>query len=1168
MKTTIGQLLVNDALPEDMRDYKRVFDKKGLFSFLEDLARRHPEQYREVTHKLNQIGWRASQETGGYSFGLKHMRKSKAGRAVRERMDEKLAEVLADDSLSDEEREKLIVQQAGREMETQKSEIYAEAREAKNPLAMQVMSGSRGNPMNLASLLGSDVLYTDHHDRVIPVPVTRSYSEGLTPAQYWAGTYGARKGVMATKFATQEAGFLSKQLNQMTHRLVVTDEDHDGEPDIARGLPVDVDDPDSEGSLLSSPVGGYKRNTVLTPKILHNLQRQGVKRLLVRSPTVGGSPEGGIYARDAGVREKGDLPGRGENIGLAAAQAMSEPLSQSQLSAKHSGGVAGEEKGLSGFAYINQLIQVPKTFKGGAVHAQEDGPVTRVEDAPAGGQYVYVGGNKHFVGAGYGLKIKRGDTVEAGDVLSEGIPNPAEVVKHKGVGEGRRYFTQAFRQAMSEAGLQSSRRNAELLSRGLINHVRLTEEYDQFVPDDVIPYATLEHRWKPRQGTRRLPVKEATGKYLEKPVLHYSVGTRIKKSMLPDFEEFGVAEVDAHDDEPPFQPEMIRGMYSVQHDPDWMTRLYGSGQKKSLLTAVHRGGTSDELGTSFVPSIATGVQFGRQGLTKQPELGKAAELEKEAAGGLFGPAMQSKGDLFDGSGGIRNQYGGRNELAGQIGSASYGGSGYGTGVRPGGGGGSSNFGDYRQIVSRMSEAGGGGGGPGGGFGAGGGGGGGSPGSPGAPPGGGQYSRPTGGPSSFVGQLGLAASTLGGWRGLTAGVRGAGRMLGGKSRASLYGASRGAYDTARQIFTPFMDKSTHQVARETAETAAQAAAKATARAAGTTPWYGKPGQWAGDAGQWAARQGQSIAKAAPWAGKLGRGLASGARGAFKAIAPIEFAVRSAYEVPMMFGTDPTTGKNEFRQHAEGTMREAGNWKNTMWNMGGFNPASWVYDPKEGFGFGGTRSYLGRALETGFSPSTLYNIARAPFNIAGTTMDKANIESESAQAAQRINQQRGQEDVDQTLQGWGATPEVAAKYKRQYIDESDWYDTSWNPFSTSEGRMGFVDRATGQPVRPERTAAPSRCIKALRALWRRPSRPRTKGIRSPRRGIRTRPRSSTPATNRCSSAGATRGAACTARRTLPSRWTLRHALRSRLPRRRSKCRISGSSRPSRATTRGRS
>jgi DNA-directed RNA polymerase subunit beta' len=610
LESTVGQILVNDSLPEDLRDYSRVLDKSALSSLLKDVARKYPERYREISFELSQVGRRSAQEQGGFSFGARHLRKSKAAQAIQQKIKSELMGILSDESLTDQQRTDKIVRVVGRESSAQQKAVLEEAVKENNPLGLQVLSGSRGKPMNLASLLAADMLYSDHRDEVIPIPVLRSYSQGLTPAEYWAGTYGARRGIIATKFATQEAGFLSKQLNQAGHRLVVVDEDTDEVSPVTRGLIVDTDDMDNEGSLLAQDTGPFKRNTPLTPKILKQLKRLGKDRILVRSPLVGGSPEGGVYARDVGVREKGLLPGRGEQVGLQAAQALSEPISQGQLSAKHSGGVAGQEKAVGGFQYINQLIQTPKKMQGGAAHSTVDGMVQRVEPAPAGGSYVIINGEKHYVNAGYELKVKKGDEVEAGDLISDGIPNPAIITKYKGVGEGRRYFVREFKKAMASSGMFGHRRNIELLARGLINHVRLTEEVGEHVQDDIIPYSTLEHTYTPREGFKALAPKKAVGKYLERPVLHYTIGTKVRPSMLKDFDEFGVTAVDVHDNPPPFESHMVRGMYQLQHDPDWLTQMYGSGLKESLLESVARGGKSEQRGSSFVPSLATGTDFG------------------------------------------------------------------------------------------------------------------------------------------------------------------------------------------------------------------------------------------------------------------------------------------------------------------------------------------------------------------------------------------------------------------------------------------------------------------------------------------------------------------------------------------------------------------------------
>lgn len=623
--------MIEDALPEEMRGRNITFDKKNMSTLLKELADKHPDKYVDVTKKLSDIGRQVATETGGYSIGLSHLKQMAGTKKTINEIRQKLTGFLADSKLNDKQRNEAIIRSVGGYQQSLMDDVYKEGLAAKNPIAMQIMSGSRGNKMNLSSLLGSDLLYEDHRGDIIPVPVLKSYSQGLTPAEYWAGTYGARKSIISTKFATADAGFFGKQLNQVTHRLSVVDQDDPRQDLAVRGLPVDTDDMDNEGALLAHDFGGYKRNTVLTPKILKDLKARDFSRILVRSPMTGGSPDGGVYARDVGVRERGTLPGRGEMVGMTAAQAVAEPISQGQLSAKHSGGVAGQEKTVGGFQYINQLIQVPKTFKGGAAHTTIDGRVQKIEDAPAGGKYVFINDKPQYVGSGFDLKVKPGDDVEAGDIISEGMPNPSIITEHKGIGEGRKYFVKAFRDSMGSMGLRSHRRNIELIGRGLIDHVRMTEEYGDHVPDDVIPYSTLEHGYKPREGFQTLEPSRALNKYLEKPVLHYSIGTKVRPSMLKDMQYFGIKDVTVHDKPAPFQPEMVRAMYNLHHDPDWMTRMYGSGLKSSLLDATHRGSTSSATGTSFVPGLAKSVDFGRVGQVRQSEPGLKPDLNTPVA---------------------------------------------------------------------------------------------------------------------------------------------------------------------------------------------------------------------------------------------------------------------------------------------------------------------------------------------------------------------------------------------------------------------------------------------------------------------------------------------------------------------------------------------------------
>src|SRR5690606_31715766 len=140
--------------------------------------------------------------------------------------------------------------------------------------------------------------------------------------------------------------------------------------------------------------------------------------------------------------------------------------------------------------------------------------------------------------------------------------------------------------------------------------VEFLDESGDHLPGDIVNYQQLERTWTPRQGFKSLAPKQAVGQYLERPVLHYSIGTKIRPSMLKDFDEFGVNTVDVFPEPPPFQPRMLRAIDNVGHDPDPITRLLASYQKRSILDSVHRGLVSDTQSTSFVPALAEGNNFG------------------------------------------------------------------------------------------------------------------------------------------------------------------------------------------------------------------------------------------------------------------------------------------------------------------------------------------------------------------------------------------------------------------------------------------------------------------------------------------------------------------------------------------------------------------------------
>jgi hypothetical protein len=608
VETTAGQVLINQMLPEDMRDHSRVLDKKGIKQLYTDLAEKHPDKYAEINYKLHNIAHEAATRHGNVaSFSLDALRTPDSVRKIHGALRKRIDEIMAGPGDAKEKNHQ-VVKLISDQIDTVTNLNYEEGRKENNPFAYQVLSGSRGNANQFRSLRGGDLLVSDHNDNPIPVPILSSFSEGLDPVQFWASTYGARKGEISKKFSSPESGFLGKQLAMSTHRLIVTEADCG----TSNGIPVPAADKDNEGALLAQSAGGVKAGTPLTPKHLREL---GEQNILVRSPITCQSSHG-VCQKCAGVRESGTLPKIGENIGISAAQALSEPLTNATMKVRHAGGQYEAKKhvaGKSGLDLINQIVEVPRTFHAGAAIAQSDGRVDAIEVAPQGGQYITIKGMQHWVPPDVGIKVAKGDMVDAGDVLSEGLPNPAEIVKHKGIGEGRRYFMDIFKQAMDSEKFGAHRRNIELLSRGLVNHVRITDRDGpaDTVPDDVVEYDNMIRGYQPRFGYKSMSPKQAVGLYLEAPVLHYSVGTRVSPKVASQLETYKVPAVTVHADPPSFEPEMTRAMETLSHSNDWMVRLGGFHLKKGLIESVHRARKSETHGTSFIPALAQGSEFGK-----------------------------------------------------------------------------------------------------------------------------------------------------------------------------------------------------------------------------------------------------------------------------------------------------------------------------------------------------------------------------------------------------------------------------------------------------------------------------------------------------------------------------------------------------------------------------
>ena len=170
--TTVGTLLINDALPEDLRQKRYRLDKKSVHDLFMRVAEKHPEQYKEILNKLSDIG-RGAVWTEGLSVSLSALSKSKAKQRILEPIRAKLREIISDDSLSDEQRKDVIVETLLPVSSQLQDALLEEARSEGSPFAIQIDSGARGKKGDLSSLRGADLLATDQRDQLIPVPLKK-----------------------------------------------------------------------------------------------------------------------------------------------------------------------------------------------------------------------------------------------------------------------------------------------------------------------------------------------------------------------------------------------------------------------------------------------------------------------------------------------------------------------------------------------------------------------------------------------------------------------------------------------------------------------------------------------------------------------------------------------------------------------------------------------------------------------------------------------------------------------------------------------------------------------------------------------------------------------------------------------------------------------------------
>lgn len=608
MLTTLGRELIRAKLPEKFKGYAdQTLDKKALTALMTEIAKDDPEGYIDVLQDLNNIGQEVVSTYGrDTSLSYADLKVDNEIKSLNKMLRKAIKGILNDDSLTSEQKEEKIKSLGYRYTQKVQDAVFQDQDRRGTSLASQINSGSRGNKAQLMQLQFGNMLMKDALNRDIPYLMLDPFVHGASPMSYWVSASSGRKGFYDVQAATGQAGYLGKQVTAATHRTIIEKEDC-GTTDT--GVPFPADSSKNVGAVLLRPFHKYPAGTVVTEKMVAEADPD--EEMILRSPTTCKCKEG-ICAKCNGLGENGKFPAIGEYVPLNAARSFVEPVTQGGISSKHGAGLGGKKyvdpdgpDQPHGFRSLERLFMAPKNFPGGAVLAPQDGIVSNVQKAAQGGHYITVGNKTLYCSPDRTITVKPGDKVSAGDVLTNGVPNPAEVMDLKGLGEGRRYFTNKLNEILKSQGWATDRRNLEAFTRSMISKVKITDPdgYKAYLPGDIVDYNELVADYEPREGSVTVDADKALNKYLEKPALYFSVGTRVTPAVVQQLKKYKFDTVTVSDKEPPFKAQFLRPAVVLQNDRNWLPRLAGERLQPALFDAAQKGITDEYDSSSYVDKI-------------------------------------------------------------------------------------------------------------------------------------------------------------------------------------------------------------------------------------------------------------------------------------------------------------------------------------------------------------------------------------------------------------------------------------------------------------------------------------------------------------------------------------------------------------------------------------
>ncbi|QCR20112.1 DNA-directed RNA polymerase subunit beta' [Agrococcus sp. SGAir0287] len=495
LETSLGRALFSETLPADFPFVQEATTKPVISQIVNALAERYPKVVvAETLDKIKDAGFHWATRSG-ISVALSDVITPAEKKEIVSKAEvaaQKIQDQYDNGFISDAERRQDLT-----ELWTNATNDVQKATQAAfdegNSIYRMVTAGANGNWIQVRNITGMRGLVTNPKGEVIVRPIISSYREGLSVAEYFIATHGARKGSADTALRTADSGYLTRRLVDVSQDVIIREEDCGTEKGLdmpiaemvdgvlvrgenvessvyARTLATDVVAPD--GTVLAvagSDFGDVQINAVIAA---------GVEEVKVRSVLTCESTTGVCAACYGRSLATGKLVDIGEAVGIIAAQSIGEPGTQLTMRTFHTGGSVGASDITQGLPRVTELFEA-RTPKGASPIAEAAGRV-RIEEDDKSKRIVIVpddGSDEiaYPVLRRATLMVQDGDHVEQGEQLQVGTVDPKEVLRVRGVREVQKHLVSGVQDVYRSQGVPIHDKHIEVIVRQMLRKVTVVD---------------------------------------------------------------------------------------------------------------------------------------------------------------------------------------------------------------------------------------------------------------------------------------------------------------------------------------------------------------------------------------------------------------------------------------------------------------------------------------------------------------------------------------------------------------------------------------------------------------------------------------------------------------------------------------------------------------------